>query len=68
MLPTIATQLLQRAAQRRVVAPTLAGRAPLRPPRVVRLLSRFPALQVIPARLIGVGIRPEHVRTDSVAS
>jgi 2-polyprenyl-6-methoxyphenol hydroxylase-like FAD-dependent oxidoreductase len=65
MLPTIATQLLQRAVQRRVVAPTLAGRAPPRPPRLVRLLSRFPALQVIPARLIGVGLRPEHVRTGS---
>jgi 2-polyprenyl-6-methoxyphenol hydroxylase-like FAD-dependent oxidoreductase len=67
MLPTIATQLLQRAIQRRVVAPTLAGRVPSRPPRVVRLLSRYPALQVIPARLIGVGFRPEHVRTGSVA-
>ena len=65
--PTVATQLLQRAIQRRVVAPTLAGRAPSRPPRVVRLLARFPALQVLPARLIGVGFRPEHVRTGSIA-
>jgi 2-polyprenyl-6-methoxyphenol hydroxylase-like FAD-dependent oxidoreductase len=65
MLPTVATQLLQRAVQRRVVAPTLAGRAPSRPPRVVRLLSRFPALQVIPARLIGIGFRPEHVGTGT---
>jgi 2-polyprenyl-6-methoxyphenol hydroxylase-like FAD-dependent oxidoreductase len=65
--PTVATQLLQRVIQRRVVAPALAGRAPSRPPRVVRLLKRFPALQVLPARLIGVGVRPEHVRTGSVA-
>ena len=65
--PTVATQLLQRVIQRRVVAPTLAGRAPPRPPRVVRLLARFPALQVLPARLIGVGFRPEHVRTGSIA-
>lgn len=65
--PTIATQSLQRTIQRRIVARALAGRAPSRPPRVVRLLARFPALQVIPARLIGVGFRPEHVRTESVA-
>jgi hypothetical protein len=29
----------------------------------VRLLARFPILQRIPARLIGMGVRPEHVRT-----
>jgi hypothetical protein len=29
----------------------------------VELLARFPFLRRIPARLIGMGIRPEHVRS-----
>jgi hypothetical protein len=28
-----------------------------------RLLARFPMLRRIPARLLGLGVRPEHVRT-----
>jgi hypothetical protein len=28
---------------------------------VLRLLQRFPVLRRIPARLIGIGVRPEHV-------
>ena len=31
-------------------------------PLTMRLLQRFPALRRIPTRLVGVGIRPEHVR------
>ncbi|MGI5244120.1 FAD-dependent oxidoreductase [Dactylosporangium sp. CA-139066] len=59
-LPTAGTQLIQRAFQRGVLAPALSGR-PMRPPLPVRLLDRYPALGAIPARLIGVGLRPEHV-------
>ena len=33
------------------------------PPAPVRVLQRFPALQAIPAYLLAIGIRPEHVRT-----
>jgi hypothetical protein len=29
----------------------------------VRLLNRYPLLRRIPARLVGMGFRPEHVRT-----
>ena len=29
----------------------------------MRLLDELPALRRIPARLIGMGVRPEHVRT-----
>ena len=32
------------------------------PPWPVRLLGRCPLLQRIPARLVGLGVRPEHVR------
>jgi 2-polyprenyl-6-methoxyphenol hydroxylase-like FAD-dependent oxidoreductase len=35
----------------------------IEPPLPLRLLNRFPILRRIPARLVGLGIRPEHVRT-----
>jgi len=60
-LPTRITQAVQILAQNRVIAPTLAG-APVRVPLPVRLLDRFPRLRRLPARAIGLGVRPEHVR------
>jgi 2-polyprenyl-6-methoxyphenol hydroxylase-like FAD-dependent oxidoreductase len=59
-LPAAVTQAGQRAIHRRIVAPLLDGGAP---PAPVRVLERFPALQGIPAYLLAIGIRPEHVRT-----
>ena len=64
--PTRITQGLQLLAQRRVITQVLAGRGPLAPPLALRLLARVPLLQRLPARLIGVGVRPEHVRTPVV--
>lgn len=61
--PTRATQALQVAIQNRVIGPVLAGAAAPKIPVILKLLQRFPALQRIPARLIGMGVRPEHVRT-----
>ncbi|TQS45748.1 FAD-dependent oxidoreductase [Cryptosporangium phraense] len=60
-LPTIGTQLFQRLAQNAVIRPVLAGGRPVTAPFPLRMLRRFPALQAIPARLIGVGIRPERL-------
>jgi hypothetical protein len=39
----------------------LRSTKPLRPPLFFRLLSRSERLRRIPGRLIGMGIRPEHV-------
>jgi hypothetical protein len=60
--PTRVTQRLQLAIQNRVIASVLRGARPLRPPLVARMLVRFPILRRIPGRLVGLGIRPEHVR------
>jgi 2-polyprenyl-6-methoxyphenol hydroxylase-like FAD-dependent oxidoreductase len=49
--------------QDRVITRVLGGTAALKPPLVVRLLARFPFLRRIPARIIGLGVRPEHVQT-----
>jgi 2-polyprenyl-6-methoxyphenol hydroxylase-like FAD-dependent oxidoreductase len=62
MFPVRATQALQRMIQSRVIAASLAADAPFRAPLALRLLDALPRLQVLPARMIGMGVRPEHVR------
>jgi 2-polyprenyl-6-methoxyphenol hydroxylase-like FAD-dependent oxidoreductase len=64
--PTHMTQRMQLFVQNRVIKPVLDNAAPLSPPLAFRLLGRFPFLRRIPARLIGMGFRPEHVRTPAV--
>ena len=66
-LPTRVTQGLQVLIQRRVITRVLGGADQLEPPLLLRLFARFPVLRRFPARLIGVGIRPEHVATPAVA-
>jgi len=61
--PTRVTQRLQLAVQNRVIRSVLGATAPVKPPLAVRLLARIPRLRRIPARLIGLGVRPEHVHT-----
>ncbi|OLC13199.1 MAG: hypothetical protein AUH29_13905 [Candidatus Rokubacteria bacterium 13_1_40CM_69_27] len=60
--PTRVTQRFQVAIQNRVIASVLGASRPLTPPLAVRLLGLVPLLRRIPARLVGIGIRPEHVR------
>ena len=58
------TQGMQKLAQDAIIAPLLAGTTPLDgPPLVARLLDRIPLLRRIPAQVIGMGFRPEHVRS-----
>ncbi|MGO9266230.1 MAG: FAD-dependent oxidoreductase [Candidatus Binataceae bacterium] len=66
-LPTRVIQALQLAIQKRVIARVLGAAAPLRAPLGLRLAARLPFLQRMNARVIGMGIRPEHV-SDSVLS
>ena len=61
--PTRVTQRIQLAVQNRVIRSVLSATAPVKPPLAVRLLGRFPRVRRIPGRLIGLGVRPEHVHT-----
>ena len=61
MFPTRMTQAIQVFMQNNVLSAVLAGRTTPVPPWPVRLVSRCPMLQRIPARLVGLGVRPEHV-------
>jgi 2-polyprenyl-6-methoxyphenol hydroxylase-like FAD-dependent oxidoreductase len=62
MLPTRLTQRMQIFMQNRVIRRVLSSTGVLKPPLAIKLLARFPFLRRIPARLIGMGVRPEHVR------
>ena len=63
--PTNMTQRMQLFIQNRVISRVLHGEGQLSPPIFIRLLARFPFLRRIPARLIGIGFRPEHVDIPS---
>jgi 2-polyprenyl-6-methoxyphenol hydroxylase-like FAD-dependent oxidoreductase len=62
--PTRVTQWLQVTVQRRIIARVLVETQPLKPPLAVRLLANIPFLRRIPARIVGLGIRPEHISPD----
>jgi 2-polyprenyl-6-methoxyphenol hydroxylase-like FAD-dependent oxidoreductase len=61
--PAKMTQRLQVFIQNNVVSPVLAGTERPTPPFIVKLAQWFPMLQRIPARVIAVGVRPEHIHT-----
>ena len=65
--PTRATQWLQIAMQNTVITGALSGDDDFQPPLPLRLINRFPLLQRIPARLLGLGFRPEHIGTPEHA-
>jgi 2-polyprenyl-6-methoxyphenol hydroxylase-like FAD-dependent oxidoreductase len=64
-LPTRLIQQLQLFIQNHVLAEVLAGRGRFRPPLLLRVMARLPGLRRLTARLIGIGIRPEHIRTPA---
>jgi 2-polyprenyl-6-methoxyphenol hydroxylase-like FAD-dependent oxidoreductase len=61
--PTAITQRVQLIVQNRIIRRVLDNRIRLSPPWAVQLIARFPYLRRIPARMIGFGVRPEHVQT-----
>jgi 2-polyprenyl-6-methoxyphenol hydroxylase-like FAD-dependent oxidoreductase len=65
--PTRATQWLQVTIQNRVVKRVLSRTQPIALPWPLRLVRHWALLRRIPARVIGMGFRPEHVRTRSLA-
>jgi hypothetical protein len=64
--PTRVTQRIQVAAQSTVIGRALGADQPLEAPLVLRLTDWLPPLRRLPARLIALGVRPEHVHTPDV--
>jgi 2-polyprenyl-6-methoxyphenol hydroxylase-like FAD-dependent oxidoreductase len=62
--PTRMTQAVQIFAHKRFIGPALATKAALNGlPLPLALLKHFPILRRIPARMVGLGFRPEHIHT-----
>lgn len=64
--PTRTTQGLQVFLHRHFLSHIFQEQTAIPAPWPVRLLARFPLLRRIPARLVGVGFRPEHIRTPEI--
>ena len=62
--PARVTQRLQLVVQKRIIADALGATGTPRPPLLLRSFNAWPWLRRIPARLIGMGVRPEHVETQ----
>jgi 2-polyprenyl-6-methoxyphenol hydroxylase-like FAD-dependent oxidoreductase len=61
--PTRATQKVQLLAQNQIIQRVLTSARPLTIPWPLKLMQRWSLLRRIPARVVGLGFRPEHVRT-----
>src|SRR6202521_1819119 len=67
MLATRVIQRMQVFIQNRIIRGVLASTATPRAPWIIRMVNRYPILRRLPARLIGVGVRPEHIATPEAA-
>jgi 2-polyprenyl-6-methoxyphenol hydroxylase-like FAD-dependent oxidoreductase len=65
--PTRVTQRIQLILQNNVIGRALVSHGELKPPLLFRLLGDFPLLRRFPARVLGLGVRPEHVGTPERA-
>ncbi len=66
MLPTRATQAMQLAMQKRIFEGVLGARGDvLKPPLALRLAASFPPARWLLARILGLGVRPEHVASPA---
>ncbi|HEV2909252.1 MAG TPA: FAD-dependent oxidoreductase [Candidatus Eremiobacteraceae bacterium] len=60
--PTRVTQRAQVFIQNQLINRFLGVDKPMSPPWPLRLLNRWPLLRRLPAQLVGIGVRPEHVK------
>ena len=67
-MPMRIIQQVQVVVQNRLLAPALSSAQRPTPSCVIKLMNWFPVLRRIPARLIGLGVRPEHIRTPGAPS
>jgi 2-polyprenyl-6-methoxyphenol hydroxylase-like FAD-dependent oxidoreductase len=64
--PTKMMQAVQLFVQKRIISNVLTMTERPQPPFAVKLLNRYPVLRRLPARLIGMGFRPEHVHSPEL--
>lgn len=62
LFPARMTQAMQMLIQDRIINRALSG-GDMKPPLAVGLINAMPWLQGLTARLLGIGVRPEHVQS-----
>jgi 2-polyprenyl-6-methoxyphenol hydroxylase-like FAD-dependent oxidoreductase len=67
VFPMAVIQKIQVVIQNGFLGRFLDVKAKMKPPLAVRLFAAIPLLRRIPGYVIGVGVRPEHIRTPDVA-
>ena len=66
--PVRMTQRMQVMVQDKIISVALKpGERPVKPPIVARVVNAVPWLQGITARFVGLGVRPEHVRSPEAS-
>ena len=66
--PARMTQKIQLTMQNRIIGPALRATREPKPPLLLKLFDAFPVLRRIPARLLAIGIQPEHVQTPDIGT
>jgi len=66
--PARMTQKIQLAMQNRIIGPALQSTRDPRTPLLFKLFDALPILRRIPARLLALGIQPEHVQTPDIGA
>lgn len=64
-LPTRLTQSLQVLIQNQLISRVLNSKGPISPPWILKRAAEWPRFRRLPARLVGIGFRPEHIRSAS---
>jgi len=59
--PARMTQRAQIFLHEHLIGPILSAKQSVDPPLLMKLVERFPKLRGLPARMVGMGFRPEHV-------
>jgi 2-polyprenyl-6-methoxyphenol hydroxylase-like FAD-dependent oxidoreductase len=62
--PMKVIQKMQVTVQNRLIDPLLDSNKPFEAPWTMKLFNWLPFLQRIPARVVGIGVRPEHIHTS----
>ena len=66
--PARMTQKIQLTMQNRIIGPALQSTRDPQPPWLFKWFDAFPFLRRIPARLLALGIQPEHVQTPDIGA
>jgi 2-polyprenyl-6-methoxyphenol hydroxylase-like FAD-dependent oxidoreductase len=63
VFPMRVIQRMQVVVQNQLLSPALRSNERPKPPLVLRIMQWLPFLRRIPARIVGLGVRPEHIET-----